>query len=490
MIEIIVILPFVAGFLAFALPYTDVRRILLVLVSITHLILTISVYIISPLPIEASLPFEILAGWIVLDSLGYLFLLAISVLFFCSSCYMLGYLSKRNEEQHTPNLSERIFIPFLLCFLSAMSLVVMSYHLGLMWVAIEATTLTSAPLIYFHKSAHSLEATWKYLVICSVGIALALLGTIFLEIASYHDEKTLPLLLPTLLQAAGDGHLNLAWLEVSFLLFLVGYGTKMGLAPLHTWLPDAHSEAPAPISALFSGVLLNCAFLGILRVYQIFLRIGDETFVQNLLLVFGLFSMMIAGVFILRQNDYKRMLAYSSVEHMGILSVGIGLGVAASHYTLFHLVNHSLTKGLLFFTAGNILAVFHTKAIAKVNGSCHIIKISSFLWLAGFFAIVGMPPFSMFISEFNILGESLRQKNYLVAGLYLFFLAVIFIGMARLFFPMVQGPKPTSLEPVKEHWLRVAVPICLLVMILILGVYMPDWFHKMLANSAQQLLGE
>lgn len=482
MIATIVILPLAAGLLALLIPYSTLRRMILVLTAIAHLALVIAVYLLYPLPIST------LHGWVVLDGLGYLFLLAISVLFFLASFYTLGYLPQANEAQHEKNLPERIFIACLLGFMGTMSLVTMSYHLGLMWVAIEATTLTSAPLIYFHRSPHSLEAAWKYLVICSVGIALALLGTIFLEIATYNNGKTVPLFLPALLESAAK--MNVLWLEIAFVLFLVGYGTKMGLAPLHTWLPDAHSEAPAPVSALFSGVLLNCSFLGILRIYQIFVKANNPEFVQDLLMVFGLFSMMVAGVFIITQNDYKRMLAYSSVEHMGILAVGIGLGSAAANYTMLHVVNHSLTKGLLFLVAGNILIAFHTKSISKVHGSRHIIPVTSFLWLAGFFAITGMPPFSIFISEFNILGESLRQQNYWVAGLYLFFLAVIFLGMARSFFFMVYGPKPENSSPVKEHWLRLAAPLCLFVMILILGLYMPPWLKSLLDGSVQHLLGE
>ena len=206
-----------------------------------------------------------------------------------------------------------------------MTLVTVSHHFGLMWVGVEATTLASAPLIYFHRQHRSLEATWKYLLICSVGIALALLGNFFLAVAAGRAGRQLdgPLSLSDLSGRCRIG-LIVSWLKAAFLFFLVGYGTKMGLAPLHTWLPDAHSEAPSVVSALLSGALLNCAFLAILRVHRFAPPPGEAAFSQGLLVFFGLISMGVAAMFILGQADFKRMLAYSSVEHMGILALGVG----------------------------------------------------------------------------------------------------------------------------------------------------------------------
>jgi hydrogenase-4 component F len=218
------------------------------------------------------------------------------------------------------NEPESVCTGGILLLLAAMTLAILSRHLALQWVAIEATTLASAPLIYYHQNRRSLEAAWKYLILCSVGIAVALLGIFFLRMTIQDGSHDLTL--AALLERAGT--LNHRWLSTAFIFMLVGYGTKMGLAPLHTWLPDAHSEAPSPVSAMLSGALLNCAFLGILRMQQICAAAGMASFGGDLLILFGLLHG--TGAFILRQTDSKRMLAYSSVEHMGILYSGRRLG--------------------------------------------------------------------------------------------------------------------------------------------------------------------
>ena len=323
--------------------------------------------------------------------------------------YGIGYVAREPVAGHLDsedgvlfkNEPESIFTGALLLLLAAMTLAILSRHLALQWVAIEATTLASAPLIYYHQNRRSLEAAWKYLMLCSVGIAIALLGIFFLRMTIQDGPHDLTL--AALLERAGT--LNHKWLSTAFIFMLVGYGTKMGLAPLHTWLPDAHSEAPSPVSALLSGALLNCAFLGILRVQQVCAAAGMASFGGDLLILFGLLSMGLAGAFLLRQADYKRMLAYSSVEHMGILALGVGLGGLGLFGSLLHTVNHSIVKAMLFFTAGNLLSRFHTKDTTKIQGACDALPISGALWIAGFLAVTGSPPFGTFISEFTILRD-------------------------------------------------------------------------------------
>ncbi|MCX5682030.1 MAG: proton-conducting transporter membrane subunit, partial [Candidatus Omnitrophica bacterium] len=322
-----------------------------------------------------------------------MFLGITSLLFCAASFYAVCYLKKSSakfKEDHQEgffarNAPEAVFTGCLLFFLASMTLVIVSQNLGILWVAMEATTLVSAPLIYFHRHERSLEATWKYLLICSVGIALALLGNLFLAVAA--PKGNVSLLVKDLV---GQGALlNTPWLKAAFLFLFVGYGTKMGLAPFHTWLPDAHSEAPSVVSALLSGALLNCAFLCILRGYQVCIAAGLTNFCRELFVLFGLLSMIFAAIFILGQRDYKRMLAYSSVEHMGILSFGVGLGGMAVWGAMFHAINHSLTKAGLFFIAGNILSVYKTKLAADVHGVLKVLRASGILWLIGFLAITG-----------------------------------------------------------------------------------------------------
>jgi hydrogenase-4 component F len=263
----------------------------------------------------------------------------------------------------------------------------------------------------------------------------------------------------------------------------------MGLAPLHTWLPDAHSEAPSVVSSLLSGALLNCAFLGILRVQQVCAAAGHARFGQELFVGFGLLSMAVAAVFIVGQGDFKRLLAYSSVEHMGILILGVGLGGAANFGALLHVVNHSLTKAMLFLVAGNILAVYQSKSTAEVTGVLRVLPASGVLWIAGFFAITGSPPFGPFLSELTILKAALDQGRGGVASAYLALLAVIFVGMISAGLRMAQGAagdRWTRARP-PESVLAIGPPAALALAVLILGVYIPPAVHTAIEEAARLL---
>ncbi len=474
MILALLFVPTVAGAAAFFLRADRPRRALLVATAAVHAALTGAV-VAKPALAE---PIE---GWLVLDGAGLLFLAITSALFLAASVYGVGYLARESKGRREDfeegmlfdNVPEAVFTGCLLVFLATMTLVTVSQHLGLLWVGIEATTLFSAPLIYFHRHHRSLEATWKYLLICSVGIALALLGNFLLAVAATpHGGGTpLPLVLRDLL--AGGPQLRVPWLRAAFLCLIVGYGTKMGLAPLHTWLPDAHSEAPSVVSALLSGALLNCAFLGILRALQICGAAGEAAFGREVLVVLGLLSMGLAGAFILGQADYKRMLAYSSVEHMGILALGVGLGGAAVSGALYHAVNHSLAKGMLFLAAGNIVTAYHTKAVREVRGVSRVLPITAGLWLAGFLAITGSPPFGAFLSEFAILKGALDQGRWVVSALYLSFLGLAFVGMAGTVLRMAQGMPATALPEAREPAVSLVPPLVLGAAVLVLGLYVP-----------------
>jgi hydrogenase-4 component F len=484
----LILVPAVAGLVAMFWRSRGGRRALLVATAMAHAALTTAVWTQPQEPI--------LNGWLGIDSLGLIFLTLVSVLFLASAVYSLGYLRNQQHTKHVDaeegflftNEPEAILIGCLLLFLAAMTLVTACQHLGLLWVGVEATTLASAPLIYFHRHHRSLEATWKYIMLCSVGIALALLGNFLLAVAaSGTGDGHSGLLVTDLMHNASGMHTQ--WLKAAFLFFLVGYGTKMGLAPMHTWLPDAHSESPSLVSALLSGALLNCAFLGILRAHALCVAAGEAEFSQGLLVVFGLLSMGIATVFILRQADFKRMLAYSSVEHMGILALGIGIGGAGVFGSLLHACNHSLTKAALFFAAGNILTVYRTKSIADVRGVLSVLPVTGVLWIAGFLSITGSPPFGTFLSEFTILKAALDGGQILVAVLYLVFLSLIFIGMVNIVLRMAQGEQPAeqTTSPRRESWLEIMPPAVLVVLVLALGVYIPPQLNNTLQMAAEQL---
>ena len=378
-------------------------------------------------------------------------------------------------------------MPYLLLFLAAMTLVAVTHHLAVMWVAVEATTLSSAPLVYFYRRGPALEAAWKYLMICSVGIALALLGTFFLGAAEAAVSGAPSLTLEGLTRAAPA--MPRAWLRAAFILALVGYGTKMGLVPLHTWLPDAHSQAPSPVSALLSGALLNCAFLGVLRFFQVCLASGDAAFARTLLLLLGFVSIGVATAVLLRQRDYKRLFAYSSVENMGILAVGAGLGGAAAYGAVLQAVNHSLAKGALFFVAGNVLRGYGTTDAGDVRGVLRQLRVSGPLLAALFLAIGGLPPFGPFMSELMIFRTAIGGRSAWLGVLFVALLAAAFLAMAGVLLPMLQGSPNRPPRGEREGWLTIVPPLVLTAAVLLLGVYVPQALADLLGAVAAQIGG-
>ena len=487
MIIALILVPLIAGVATFFLKRPWMSRTILITSAVIHFSIVALCWNYNAEPA--------LNGWLNLDSLGLLFLSISTVLFLLASIYRVGSTGIEKQKKDFEegfiftSTPEAVFCACMLFFLSTMTLVCVSAQSGVMWIAIEASTLASAPLIYFHRHKRSLEAAWKYLLICSVGIALALLGNFFLALAAFSGAENQSLVFSTLVAQASAGVMSLVWLKAAFILLLVGYGTKMGLAPLHTWLPDAHSESPSSVSALLSGALLNCSFLGILRSYQVVSAAGEKEFAGGLLIFFGLVSMAVAGIFILKQKDYKRMLAYSSVEHMGILSLGVGIGGSAVFGAMLHAIGHSFTKGMLFLTAGNILTAYRTKDSTVVKGLLRTVPFTGTLWMLGFFAITGSPPFSTFLSEFTILYSAVVQGKYFVSGAYLAFLALIFVGMIIIFLRMSQGKEEPSLVDIKKGEMLFAVlpPAILIAIVMCLGVWVPSWLNSVLRESAALL---
>jgi hydrogenase-4 component F len=463
----LIVFPLLVAAAAAAVPSNRLRPWLLPVAGLGHWALTL---LALPRPAPAA-P----SAWLVLDPLGKLILLVVSTLFLFCSFYAAGYLRHRQER---PN---RVFCACLLGFLGIMSLVTVSHHLGLMWVGIEAATLVTAPLIYFNRTQKSIEATWKFLLVGSVGIALALLGTFFLAYSSVHAGLNSTLTVEGLLEQAPL--LSKPWLHAAFILLLVGYGTKMGLAPMHTWKPDAYGEAPGVVGAIFAGGVTSCAFLALLRIYHICLAAGEGAYVSRLLLFMGLFSMAVAGLFMVGQRDFKRMLAYSSVEHMGILVLGLGIGGPALFGTLLHVVTNGMTKGVLFLSAGNIHRAYDSKSTELVRGAIRRLPLSGSLFLAGFLAITGSPPFGPFVSEFSILNGAFVAGRFAIGGLYLFLLLVVFIGMGGTVLRVVQGRVPPGARetPYRDGWLTGAPVAGLMALVLLLGLYIPaplsGWLH-------------
>lgn len=497
-LALLLLVPLLAGLFMFV-PGSWPRRALLVATALIHLAL--SSLILRDL-LAGAHP-TALFGLLQPDLLGVVFLMLAAVLFTAASVYAVGYLREEDKKhvkrdiqkgQLFTNAPETRFLSCLCFFVAAMTLVTTTANLGALWVGIELTTLASAPLIYFHRHQSSMEATWKYLMICSVGIALALLGNILMSVAFHTPAAAVPEgmdQLSAFMERARsiEGTNRVLWLKAAFIFLLVGYGTKMGLSPLHTWLPDAHSQAPSMVSGMLSGALLNCALLGILRGHQIMRAAGLGEFSGQLLVFFGLLSMVTAAVFIVGQGHYKRLLAYSSVEHMGILALAFGVGGGALFGGLLHAVCHSLTKCMLFLVAGNILTRYHSLSSYDVRGLRQDMPLSGALWTAGFLAIVGSPPFGLFVSEFTILKGLFAEAGLLVAFIYLAALAVIFVGMSIPVLRMVQGTPPHDVPmDYHESLFSVLPPAVLCLMVLGLGLAVPDWLVETL-NRAVALLG-
>ncbi len=425
-------------------------------------------------------------GNLMMDSLSAVFVLLITSVGVFSAVYAGGYIFKEEDASISP-LRLRRYAFFFHLFLFTMLLTVFSNNLGIMWIAIEGTTLASAFLVNVDDKKSSIEAAWKYLILCSVGISLALFGVILVYYSAIAQA------------AAGESGLLLNWtfllenaqqldpqiIRLAFIFILVGYGTKAGLAPLHSWLPDAHSQAPAPVSALLSGVLLSCATLGILRFHILTTATTGSDFSGTLLVLFGVLSVAVAAPFILEQKDYKRLLAYSSVEHMGLAAVGLGFGGAIGIYAaILHIVNHAFTKSLLFFSTGHLLHLYRTKEISKVKGIFRRSPFLGVIFFSGALAIAGMPPFSIFVSEFLILSAGFQTGRFVACAILLILLTVVFIGFLRHSNQMTFG-EGEKLPAGRESFLMNGVLLAGMILILGMGFYIPGPLQHLLQEAGR-----
>lgn len=437
-----------------------------------------------------STPVFMFGGNLMMDSLAAIFVLLITTVGLLSSLYAAGYLFEEEGGLKIPVVKLRRYALFFHLFLFTMLLAVLSNNLGIMWIAIEGTTLASAFLVNVDDKKNSIEAAWKYLILCTVGIALALFGIILVyysAAAGALGEEANLLHWSRLLERAKA--LDPQVMKLAFIFILVGYGTKAGLAPFHSWLPDAHSQAPSPVSALLSGVLLSCSIFGIIRFHILTTAAAGPGFSGGLLILFGLLSVAVACPFILAQADYKRLLAYSSVEHMGLTAAGIGFGAPLAIYgALLHIVNHAFTKSLLFFSSGHLLHQFRTKEIKGVRG---LLKTNPFLggiFFLGILAISGLPPFSIFVSEFSILSGGFAARKFPACALLLFLLILIFAGFLKHASKMTLGEKEER-PCAKKSLLMDSVLVIGMVLVVVMGVYIPGPLEELLKNASRIVQG-
>ena len=431
-----------------------------------------------------------LNNFVYIDALSGLMVFLITLISTLVSIYSIGYMT--NEIDKTGSIWKlKKYYLLLNAFIFSMLLTVTANSIGVLWIAIELTTLVSAFLVGYYNKESSVEAAWKYIILCTVGIAFAMIGIILAYYAVTHagGVKSTGLNWDYLITI---GHkLDPDLMKVAFIFILIGLGTKAGLAPMHTWLPDAHSEAPTPTSALLSGVLIKCGIYGIIRFTVITnLSVGNN-FTNKLILVFGLLSIAISAIFIITQKNIKRLLAYSSLEHIGIIACGIGFANPLSIFgALFHMINHALVKSLMFFTAGNLILKFRTKDMEHIKGILQIMPVSGVVLLVGGLALAGSPPFSIFISEFYILNGGIESNHYIVSALFLLFLLIVFGGLSYHFLQMTIGPKAesnitlTKGEINKSSIISIVIP---LVLVCILGVWIPGPLLKLL-NEATKIV--
>jgi hydrogenase-4 component F len=379
----------------------------------------------------------------------------------------------------------RRFQIFANFFAFTMLFAVTTNNVGLMWVAIEATTITSALLIALDVTKASVEASWKYVVLGSVGIALAFGGTVlgyfdFVRLAGPHEAA---LNWSVLLAAAPSLHPEV--LELAFVFILVGYGTKAGLAPMHTWLPDAHAEAPAPLSAMMSGVLLAVALYAIVRWKAVVSAAAGDAFPNRLLVILGLLSLAIAAFSLLVQRNYKRMLAYSSIEHVGLVCIGLALGPLGTVASMLHLANHALAKSTMFLLAGRILLRYRSADISRVSGLLQVMPATGWMFLAGGVALTGLPPFGLFASEFALVRAGFAAGRPWLMGVVLLLLAVAFVGFVAQANRMLYGPAPSGMVLGEgSSWGLVPLGLCLGVL-LTLGLTVPGPLMSLLARIAE-----
>ncbi len=445
-----------------------------------------------------ALSYPIFGGLFYMDALSVIILDLVVLIGFFVSIYSVGYLEHEFKEGKITPRKIKLYYTLMYSFMFAMILALTVSNMGILWIAIEATTLASTFLVGFYGDKHAIEAAWKYVIICSVGIAIALMGVIFLHLSSVDVIEIGSALNWTALLDHAKA-LNTEVLRLAFIFIVIGFGTKAGLAPMHTWLPDAHSQAPSPISALLSGVLLNSAMYAILRTLSIVNKnMGESAYAGRIMIGFGVLSVLTAAIFILTQKDYKRLLAYSSIEHMGIIAIALGFFTPLSIFAgLFHMINHSMTKSMLFLASGNILQKYGTREILKIRDLLSKMPLTGTVFLLGLFAISGTPPFSIFASELGVLTAVFKEGNLLLGSILIILLALIFAGIAvtlfKIFFKgsndaSAREPLATALNR-ETNKLGTAALGLLLLLIILMGLYMPRGLSELITDAQKIIIG-
>ena len=420
-------------------------------------------------------------GMFYMDALSATFMLLVAFVGLMASIYSRAYIGLELDEREITHKDHGEYYSLLIVFISVMMLTFAVRSMAVVWLGIGATTLVSTFLVGFYSKEESTEAAWKYIILCSVGITIALAGfTLVYASTVGRIESDASLDWPALMEAASQ--LDPTMMKMAMVMIIVGFGTKVGFVPMHTWLPDAHSQAPSPVSGLLSAVLLNCALYGIIRFYAVS-EIVNPGFASAVMLTFGLLSLAAAAFFIVSARDLKRMLAYSSIENMGLIAIGFGIGTPlAIAGAILQLVAHSVTKPILFFSAGDVVQSYGTREMRSIRGLGKSMPFTSFMLTAGTLAIVGAPPFAIFVGEFTLISAAVSDGTFWIAGLMVILLAIVFAGFVRNVFPMITGDPGREID--QHACVSRRLPLVILfIATLFLGLFMTDGMHEWLENA-------
>lgn len=423
------------------------------------------------------------------DALSKYFSAIIAVVYVLAGTFSVRYLLPKYIEGKITLEKLKSYYCYFHLFAATMFATVLLNNLGLMWVAIELSTLTSAILVGFYNNKASLEAAWKYIFLCSVGIALALFGIIlvFYSTEGALGSGTSALNWSILMDNAAK--LNPQIIKLAFIFIFIGFGTKIGLAPMHSWLPDTYSQAPAPISAMLSGVFVNCVLYGVLRMQIITNAVlGDGQFTSKILIAFGIFTLLVALPFLVAQNDVKRLLAYSSVEHVGLITIAFGIGTKIAVFgALLHALFHALAKAGLFFAVGDITNHWHTKKLARIKGVAKIFPVQGWATFLALFALAGSPPFGIFRSELLILTSAIESGRWFLAGVILLAISIAFAGLVFHFGKILTGNVSKLIK--KESYIQPFFVIIPLSLLLVMGLWVPEFLTNAVSAAGKVLLG-
>ncbi len=486
---IVSVLTIIAGWFGrFARPLMEILHLASVTVTL------VLVFIVAGQVLAAG---EVLAfnHWLRVDSLGALFVVIVGMMGFLAGIYSIGFtrhelsIGYTNHDITTGGLDMgrlRVFYSLFHFFLFTMLLAVTSNNIIIMWVAIEATTLSSAFLVGLYGTRPALEAAWKYVVICTVGVAFGLYGTIlvYADAVNIIQDTSVASLWSEIAKNAAT--LDPTLLKLAFVFILIGFGTKAGIVPMHSWLPDTYSESPSPVSALLSGVLVNCTLFVVIRFAIIVNLALGESFVQTLFLVFGVLSLAAAVFFMMGQRDINRLLAYSSPENIGLILIAFGLGGPIGTLAgLLQLLNHSIVKTMMFFLSGNILMKYRSRSLDVVKGLMQAAPLTSFFLLAGVFALVGAPPFNIFFSKFLIISAGISTGHLWLMAVCMLLLMLAFTALFRMVSSVTLGEKPAEIQTGDGGFTTLAPIAILMILALALGLFMPAQLTDLLNGAVE-----